>query len=298
MKHQESTTNNLYLPEMEHDACGIGAVVSIDGEKSRAIVDQALKIVEKLEHRAGRDADGSTGDGVGLMTQIPHAFFRAQPLSFELPGERDYGVAMLFLSPDRLKRAQARKLMEIVVQKEGLRFLGWREVPVNAGVLGERARACMPVIEQAFIARPEDTARGLDFDRRLYTARRIFEQSNADSYVCSMSSRTIVAALLQYAFAIKLGWFPVAQWNGFRYSILPVLTSGAATGACRLSPKPAGAFSACARPRCAESPGAFHPAMSRISSTRLWAAACTKSTCCTPWFSPACGEGSAIPSAG
>ena len=164
---------------MEHDACGIGAVVSIDGEKSRAIVDQALKIVEKLEHRAGRDADGSTGDGVGLMTQIPHAFFRAQPLSFELPGERDYGVAMLFLSPDRLKRAQARKLMEIVVQKEGLRFLGWREVPVNAGVLGERARACMPVIEQAFIARPEDTARGLDFDRRLYTARRIFEQSKA-----------------------------------------------------------------------------------------------------------------------
>ena len=85
MKQQESTTNNLYLPEMEHDACGIGAVVSIDGEKSRAIVDQALKIVEKLEHRAGRDADGSTGDGVGLMTQIPHAFFRAQPLSFELP---------------------------------------------------------------------------------------------------------------------------------------------------------------------------------------------------------------------
>ena len=154
MKHQESTTNNLYLPEMEHDACGIGAVVSIDGEKSRAIVDQALKIVEKLEHRAGRDADGSTGDGVGLMTQIPHVFFRAQPLSFELPGERDYGVAMLFLSPDRLKRAQARKLMEIVVQKEGLRFLGWREVPVNAGVLGERARACMPVIEQAFIAPP------------------------------------------------------------------------------------------------------------------------------------------------
>mgnify|MGYP001024753994 FL=1 len=212
MKHQESTTNNLYLPEMEHDACGIGAVVSIDGEKSRAIVDQALKIVEKLEHRAGRDADGSTGDGVGLMTQIPHAFFRAQPLSFELPGERDYGVAMLFLSPDRLKRAQARKLMEIVVQKEGLRFLGWREVPVNAGVLGERARACMPVIEQAFIARPEDTARGLDFDRRLYTARRIFEQSNADSYVCSMSSRTIVYK----------GMFLVSQLRAF----YPDLQSG------------------------------------------------------------------------
>ena len=184
--------NGLYLPQFEHDACGIGAVVSLDGVKSRRAVDQALRIVEKLEHRAGKDADGSTGDGVGILTQIPHAFFAKQEMGFELPQERDYGVAMIFMPQDRLKRAQTRKLMEIVTQKEGLRFLGWREVPVCPEVLGERARACMPVIEQCFIERPKETAQGIDFDRKLYVARRVFEQSNADSYVCSMSSRTIV----------------------------------------------------------------------------------------------------------
>ena len=184
--------NGLYLPQFEHDACGIGAVVSLDGVKSRRAVDQALRIVEKLEHRAGKDADGSTGDGVGILTQIPHAFFAKQEMGFELPEERDYGVAMIFMPQDRLKRAQTRKLMEIVTQKEGLRFLGWREVPVCPEVLGERARACMPVIEQCFIERPKETAQGIDFDRKLYVARRVFEQSNADSYVCSMSSRTIV----------------------------------------------------------------------------------------------------------
>ena len=188
MKQQAS----LYQPAFEHDACGIGAVVSIDGVKSRQTVDQALKIVEKLEHRAGKDADGSTGDGVGLMAQIPHAFFVRQDLGFALPGERDYGVAMVFMPVDRLKRAQARKLLEIIVAKEGMRLLGWRSVPVHEEVLGERARACMPVIEQAFIARPDSLPRGIDFDRRLYVARRVFEQSNDDCYVCSMSSRTIV----------------------------------------------------------------------------------------------------------
>ena len=100
--------NGLYLPQFEHDACGIGAVVSLDGVKSRRAVDQALRIVEKLEHRAGKDADGSTGDGVGILTQIPHAFFAKQEMGFELPQERDYGVAMIFMPQDRLKRAQTR----------------------------------------------------------------------------------------------------------------------------------------------------------------------------------------------
>ena len=191
---QKRTLNGrgLYDPRFEHDACGIGAVVSIDGVKSRQTVDRALKIVEKLEHRAGKDADGSTGDGVGILLQVPHAFFSRQELGFALPEAGDYGVGMFFLSPDRLKRAQARKLMEIVAGKEGLKFLGWRPVPVHPEVLGERARACMPVIEQCFIARPDGVPRGLPFDRKLYIARRVFEQSNADTYVCSMSSRTIV----------------------------------------------------------------------------------------------------------
>ncbi len=192
MKQQWENRSGLYRPEFEHDACGIGAVADIGGKKKRSVVDQALRIVEKLEHRAGRDADGSTGDGVGVMTQLPHAFFAAQQLGFALPSERDYGVGMVFMPQDHLKRAQARRLMEIVAQKEGLRVLGWREVPVKPDILGVRARACMPRIEQCFIARPAALARGLDFDRRLYVARRAFEQSCDGAYVCSMSSRTIV----------------------------------------------------------------------------------------------------------
>ncbi len=188
----EQYHQGLYRPEFEHDACGIGAVADIHGRKQRCVVDQALRIVEKLEHRAGKDADGSTGDGVGVMTQMPHAFFSALELGFELPAERDYGVAMVFMPQDHLKRAQAQRLMEIVVQKEGLKLLGWRDVPVIADILGSRARACMPYISQCFISRPKDLAQGPDFDRRLYVARRAFEQSCDGAYVCSMSSRTIV----------------------------------------------------------------------------------------------------------
>ncbi len=190
--NQQERELGLYRPEFEHDACGIGAVADISGRKKRSVVDQALKIVEKLEHRAGKDADGSTGDGVGVMTQIPHAFFITQALGFTLPAERDYGVGMIFMPQDHLKRAQAHRLMEIVLQKEGLAVLGWRTVPVHAEILGSRAHACMPFIEQCFIARPKVLARGLDFDRRLYVARRAFEQSCDGAYVCSMSSRTIV----------------------------------------------------------------------------------------------------------
>ncbi len=192
MKEHQENHYGLYRPEFEHDACGIGAVADIDGRKKRSVVDQALKIVEKLEHRAGKDADGSTGDGVGVMTQMPHAFFVTQNLGFTLPPERDYGVGMVFMPQDHLKRAQARRLMEIVVQKENLKVLGWRDVPVKPEILGARAHACMPCIQQCFIARPKAVARGLDFDRRLYVARRAFEQSCDGAYVCSMSSRTIV----------------------------------------------------------------------------------------------------------
>ncbi len=192
MEQQQQKSFGLYRPEFEHDACGIGAVADIGGKKQRSVVDQALKIVEKLEHRAGKDADGSTGDGVGIMTQMPHAFFSAQNLGFELPNERDYAVGMIFMPQDHLKHAQACRLMEIVVQKEKMHVLGWRKVPVNAQILGTRARECMPCIEQCFIERPKTLQRGLEFDRRLYVARRAFEQSCDGAYICSMSSRTIV----------------------------------------------------------------------------------------------------------
>lgn len=186
--------HTLYEQSFEHDSCGIGAVVSIDGTKSHSIVDNALCIVEKLEHRAGKDASGETGDGVGILLQICHPFFlkAAADCGIQLGGERDYGVGMFFFPADKLLRAQAMRMIESLSTKEGLRFLGWRQVPVREDVLGCRARECMPVIMNCFIERPDGVEKGLAFDRRLYVLRRQFEKTQLGTYVVSLSSRTIV----------------------------------------------------------------------------------------------------------
>ena len=180
----------LYQERFEHDACGIGAVVNIDGQPSHGVVDDALTIVERLEHRAGKDATGQVGDGVGVLLQIPHRLYS----SFGLPiGKKgDYGVGMFFFPQDSLQRRQAQKLFEVICGKEGAPFLGWREVPVNPEVLGQRARDSMPGIYMCFVGRPEEVRPGLSFDRRLYVIRRVFEQSSEGTYVCSFSSRTVV----------------------------------------------------------------------------------------------------------
>ncbi len=184
----------LYEQRFEHDNCGIGACVNIKGTKTRETVENALKIVENLEHRAGKDAEGKTGDGVGILTQVPHAFFSrvTKPLGIRLGGEREYGVGMFFFPQDELKRNQARKMFEIIVEKEGMEFLGWREVPCVPGVLGQKAVECMPCILQGFVRKPANVAKGIDFDRKLYIARRVFEQSSDNTYVVSLSSRTVV----------------------------------------------------------------------------------------------------------
>ena len=184
----------LYSPAFEHDNCGIGAVVDIKGRRSHQTVDNALKIVERLEHRAGKDAEGETGDGVGILLQVSHRFFSraAAQCGFSLGEERDYGVGMFFFPRQALPRNQAKKMFELIVGKEGMELIGWRTVPVRPEVLGHKALAKMPCIEQAFVRRPTGVARGLDFDRRLYIARREFEQSNDNTYVASLSSRTVV----------------------------------------------------------------------------------------------------------
>lgn len=184
----------LYDPRFEHDNCGIGAIVNIKGNKTHDTVSGALGIVEKLEHRAGKDAEGKTGDGVGILLQISHNFFKkaVKASGFEIGEERDYGIGMFFFPQDELKRNQAKKMFEVIIKKEGLELLGWREVPVVPGILGHKAADCMPCIMQAFVKRPEDVEKGLAFDRKLYIARRVFEQSNDDTYVVSFSSRTIV----------------------------------------------------------------------------------------------------------
>ena len=185
---------SLYDPSFEHDNCGIGAIVNIKGKKSRSTVEHALSIVENLEHRAGKDAEGKTGDGVGILTQISHRFFKkaAGELGIDIGEEREYGIGMFFFPQDELKRNQAKKMFEIIVEKEGMEFLGWRDVPTVPTVLGHKALSCMPYIMQAFIRKPANVEKGLDFDRKLYVVRRVFEQSSDNTYVVSLSSRTIV----------------------------------------------------------------------------------------------------------
>lgn len=191
---KKAKEDGLYNPRFEHDNCGIGAVVNIKGVKSHATVENALKIVENLEHRAGKDAEGKTGDGVGILLQISHKFFKkvTKSLGFEIGGEREYGVGMFFMPQDELKRKREMKMFEIITEKEGLEFLGWRQVPVHPEVLGSKAVECMPCIMQCFIKKPEGLSKGIEFDRKLYIVRRVFSHSNGGTYTVSLSSRTIV----------------------------------------------------------------------------------------------------------
>ena len=191
---EELQKKGLYDSSFEHDNCGIGAIVQIDGKVSHKLVTDALSIVEKLEHRAGKDAEGETGDGVGILTQIPHKFFVKKLLEqgVTLPDRRNYAVGMFFLPQNELDKRQEKTMFEVIVRKEGMKILGWREVETSPNVLGSRARECMPVISQVFIERPEGCETDLDFDRKLYLVRREFEQSSVNTYVPSLSCRTIV----------------------------------------------------------------------------------------------------------
>lgn len=194
IENKRAENTGLYDPSFEHDNCGIGAVVNIKGIKTHDTVNNALKIVENLEHRAGKDAEGKTGDGVGILLQISHKFFTKAlaELGYGLGKEGDYGIGMFFFPQKELPRKQAMKMFEVIVEKEGLEFICWREVPTTPGILGKKAIDVMPCIMQAFIRRPETVKAGMDFDRKLYFVRRIFEESNDDTYVPSLSSKTIV----------------------------------------------------------------------------------------------------------
>ena len=203
---EELKQKGLYNASFEHDNCGIGAIIRIDGSQDHKTVTDALSIVERLEHRAGKDAEGKTGDGVGILTQIPHKFFNrimaeqgvtlpsyeaGNGKSDESDVTRPYGVGMFFFPQSDLQRRQAKSMFNTIVRKSGLSVIAWRSVSTDPDVLGSRARECMPVIEQVFITRPNGLS-DLEYDRKLYMIRREFEQSNVNTYVPSLSCRTIV----------------------------------------------------------------------------------------------------------
>ena len=183
-----------HIGTMDHDACGIGAIVNIDGHRTYAAVDDALHIVEHLGHRAGKDASGEVGDGVGILLQISHRFFRKAALAegIELPGEGEYGIGMFFFQGDQVSQVISCRMFGVIAEKYGMKVLGWRDVPVQCGILGAKALESMPTIRQVFLAKPDDCEKGLAFDRLLYVARREFEQGNDSTYIVSLSSRTIV----------------------------------------------------------------------------------------------------------
>ncbi|HUF42640.1 MAG TPA: glutamate synthase large subunit [Verrucomicrobiae bacterium] len=192
----------LYDPRFEHDACGVGFVVNIKGEKSHEIVEQALTVLENLDHRGACGCEENTGDGAGILMQIPHAFLKdaCAGLGFGLPDVGEYGVGMIFLPDQREQRRRFEKTVEKVIAEEGQKCLGWRKVPTDNLYLGETAKACEPFVRQVFIGRGPGLGDDLAFERKLYVIRRRVENAIRYAglaggdffYIPSMSSRTLI----------------------------------------------------------------------------------------------------------
>ena len=200
MKKQAAPVKQgLYDPRFEHDACGIGFIVNIKGKRSHSILTDSLTVLKNLGHRGGVGSEPNTGDGAGVLMQMPDAFMRAacEKEGFALPAAGDYGAGIVFLPHDAQARRQCEAILAEKAADEGQKLLGWRDVPVNPEGLGKTARECMPVFRQIFIAR-QGVAAGLDFERRLYVIRRRAENAvraqmpATPFYAASLSSRTIV----------------------------------------------------------------------------------------------------------
>src|SRR4051794_14527361 len=178
----------LYDPSFEHDACGVGFVARLDGRPTHEAIGRALTILENLEHRGAAGADAESGDGAGILCQLPDAFLRAVA-GFELPAF--YGVAVCFLPRDAGRRVELEELLEQTVEAEGQHVLGWRDVPVEPSVVGRHAGIFAPVIRQLFVAAADLDAEA--FERKLYVIRRVAElAAGADLVIPSFSSRTLV----------------------------------------------------------------------------------------------------------
>ncbi|MFN7130734.1 MAG: glutamate synthase large subunit, partial [Myxococcales bacterium] len=190
----------LYDPQTEHDSCGVGFVAHIKGDKSRKIVEDALELLKRLEHRAACGADPDTGDGAGILLQLPHRFFKREGLrlGFDMPKRRRYAIGMVFLPADPAARQACERIFEEVVQKEGQRVVGWRDVPVDPSMCGRVAREVLPFVRQIYIARRRVVPSA--FERRLFEIRKLVENRIRDEgvdpegrfHVASLSAETIV----------------------------------------------------------------------------------------------------------
>ena len=194
--------NGMYSSQFEKDACGMGFVVNIKGKKSHSIIDDGLRILERLEHRGGAGADKDTGDGAGILVQIPHEFFKreCEVLGINLPSAGDYGVGMVFAHKYESLRNEQKRIFEEVVREEGQVVLGWREVPVDGTKVGQEAAAIRPWMIQILIGKGPDVTNNKEFERKLYIIRKLAEKRiiplskelSSDFYIASLSSKTIV----------------------------------------------------------------------------------------------------------
>ncbi|MFP4661494.1 MAG: glutamate synthase large subunit [Halanaerobiales bacterium] len=200
MFNKRPEKQGLYDPQFEHDACGMGFVANIKGRKSHQIVHQAMEVLVNLAHRGATGSEANTGDGAGILIQIPHKFFEkeAVKVGFKLPEKGQYGVGMIFLPRDEVERRQCQDIFTDIVQEEGQSMLGWREVPINDSEIGNSARSCMPYMTQAFIKRDSSIKDDMDFERKLYVIGKRAENtirstnSEGELYLASLSHRTIV----------------------------------------------------------------------------------------------------------
>ena len=194
--------NGMYSSQFEKDACGMGFVVNIKGKKSHDIIDDGLRILERLEHRGGAGADKDTGDGAGILVQIPHEFFKreCEVLGIQLPAAGEYGVGMVFAHKYESLRNEQKRILEEVVREEGQVVLGWREVPVDGTKVGKEAAAIRPWMIQILIGKGPDVTNNKEFERKLYIIRKLAEKRiiplskelSSDFYIASLSSKTIV----------------------------------------------------------------------------------------------------------
>ena len=192
--------HGLYNPKYERDACGIGFVVNIKGEKSNQLVQMALESLVCLDHRGARGAEANTGDGAGVLMQLPHRFFEHACKGIDLPAPGHYGVGMIFMTDhaDRSLRQKTRQLIEAIVKEEGQEVLGWREVPTHNASLGLTALSCEPVVWQIFVGRSAALPDLMAFERKLYAIRKRatnairYNGHDENFYISSLSSRTIV----------------------------------------------------------------------------------------------------------
>ena len=166
----------LYLPEFEHDNCGAGFICSLHGKRSNDIIHKALEILVKLEHRGAVSSDGVTGDGAGILIDIPHKFFKIF-CDFELPEIGEYAVSNVFLPKKENQRQYCKDILEHEIEKQGLKLLGWRDVPVNNKILGKVAQKTEPFIKQIFVGKSSDVQTEREFNLKLFAARKIAEHT-------------------------------------------------------------------------------------------------------------------------